>query len=161
MPQNLWNPFRDWNSFERCGRDWKYCHKTSETLLGIETKALTGWLFAPRTKPQNLWNPFRDWNKHTINEGQKMIASHKTSETLLGIETKSLEYLQKLQNWISPQNLWNPFRDWNTYNMLLDYSNSDGTPQNLWNPFRDWNPIFPTAICSKNISRATKPLKPF
>ena len=59
-PQNLWNPFRDWNNLSY-----------GEPI--------------PLSAPQNLWNPFRDWN--LVATSTDRSDGHKTSETLLGIET--------------------------------------------------------------------------
>ena len=69
-PQNLWNPFRDWNK--------------NDNLLIQETLGVS--------QPQNLWNPFRDWNKNDGSElaHREFYRRHKTSETLLGIETEKL-----------------------------------------------------------------------
>ncbi len=108
--QSLWNPFRDWNLFlvdnitlidqsfkasetllgietraiilNHCGRD---CFKASETLLGIETCPFSLWRYS--LELQSLWNPFRDWN----------FVSDEAVKTLIG----------------ELQSLWNPFRDWN------------------------------------------------
>ena len=65
QPQNLWNPFRDWNKNFFVFSVLKSRHKTSETLLGIETlSAISDFI---------------------------QSKSHKTSETLLGIETYGLK----------------------------------------------------------------------
>ena len=40
--QNLWNPFRDWNKSKHKIMTELQGYKTSETLLGIETKTSTG-----------------------------------------------------------------------------------------------------------------------
>ena len=62
VPQNLWNPFRDWNaSLEATLYFLTRSHKTSETLLGIETNLVKSQSHGIAS-PQNLWNPFRDWN---------------------------------------------------------------------------------------------------
>ena len=174
-PQNLWNPFRDWNDGDSdipfiCNRNG---HKTSETLLGIET----GWKnfsIAIFSTPQNLWNPFRDWNTlDTIRE--MLLESHKTSETLLGIETrvtansrvslmschKTSETLLGIETAVANcgdrlQRLYGH----KTSETLLGIETTlrsgsalQASPQNLWNPFRDWNNAnpyrFDRAVCHK------------
>ena len=85
-------------------------YKTSETLLGIET--------------------FRISIKSSIS-----AHSYKTSETLLGIETAYKCLVNNSSGLL--QNLWNPFRDWNS--VINPATNTVVALQNLWNPFRDWN----------------------
>ena len=67
--------------------------KTTETLLGIETRLLmtlaVRWL-----QSQNYWNPFRDWNVMT-DKLEKQNDGLKTTETLLGIETFVWEYQKR------------------------------------------------------------------
>ena len=63
MLQNLWNPFRDWNRDADLAKlVGALGYKTSETLLGIETK-IENVIGSYSKELQNLWNPFRDWNK--------------------------------------------------------------------------------------------------
>ena len=162
--QNLWNPFRDWNiprPYATLTFAGSPGYKTSETLLGIETKfvAASPALLALL---QNLWNPFRDWNTTLTDLGEGVFLTRKL------------------------QNLWNPFRDWNSPTMhhalfcggasyktsetllgietkcdrhRIGVSKLDLLLQNLWNPFRDWNLCRSTWFHSLNL--ATKPLKPF
>ena len=60
------------------------------------------------------------------------VVSFKTSETLLGIETR-----------------------------ILDSESKNLDLQNLWNPFRDWNSEVLKNRFHKRILSASKPLKPF
>ena len=122
--QNLWNPFRDWNWSWDCDQCQAFNrYKTSETLLGIETKVGAhfaeslvklqnlwnpfrdwNWYvgkagnFRSRWKLQNLWNPFRDWNWSKQLNKEVLSAGYKTSETLLGIETQAIALLFGNQN---------------------------------------------------------------
>ncbi len=138
--QSLWNPFRDWNYETELLIFHDRWFKASETLLGIETFDCL-WLFKTITQIQSLWNPFRDWNNFCqfVNSCQ---FGFKASETLLGIETatadglsvplgrfKASETLLGIETLLQPsqvrsqreiQSLWNPFRDWNREEILLD-----------------------------------------
>ncbi len=90
MIQSLWNPFRDWKLQDRQIQSQTNRFKASETLLGIENKAIlnsAAWI----SKIQSLWNPFRDWN----------WVSYQREHCVYRI-----------------QSLWNPFRDWNAYNAI-------------------------------------------
>ena len=131
--QNYWNPFRDWNVGVFTTADFKGGLKTTETLLGIETKDVNHICNYIR-ESQNYWNPFRDWNLQLLAHCLRHRCL-KTTETLLGIETQirfhPWEYVAQSQNY------WNPFRDWNGKG--ADWRNSKLGSQNYWNPFRDWN----------------------
>ena len=107
--QNLWNPFRDWNSY-------LWAVRKEQVRLQNLWNPFRDWnwfrVYCRQPKPmlQNLWNPFRDWNYKPLVQRKDSEPSFKTSETLLGIET----CIGK--RWSSThllQNLWNPFRDWN------------------------------------------------
>ena len=58
--------------------------KTTETLLGIETAVSDAE--GEDIKSQNYWNPFRDWNRRWSRDWDSTDGL-KTTETLLGIET--------------------------------------------------------------------------
>ena len=87
--------------------------KTTETLLGIETRLLAGGFYSC------LW-------------------CFKTTETLLGIETCEIAWRVGFFV-IGLQNHWNPFRDWNQFGLRSATLSRNGGLQNHWNPFRDWN----------------------
>ena len=108
MSQNYWNPFRDWNNEERDVIQALLSLKTTETLLGIETKKLesiaANWGCLKTTETLLGIETAVGFIYHLGLDGLK------TTETLLGIETQAIE--ASYQDTAS-QNYWNPFRDWN------------------------------------------------
>ncbi len=89
--------------------------KASETLLGIETMAITGIVTATDWfKASETLLGIETARKH---ENGSRWNRFKASETLLGIET-ALTRLSNSDAW-KIQSLWNPFRDWNKVALYL------------------------------------------